>query len=193
VAGTFGLATASDADAQACVGFGNTAGQLAVGLTTSFPTGGNTFGAEAGYNFAGPLSTFAGFTIDTRGDDDVTGIGGGVAFEVPAIGAMLPGDIQTCPTASIRFVDIDFTDAYNVPVGIGFATTLGLDGALAVSPYVIPQVSFFRGPGVDDTFFMLDAGALVGLGNNFYAGAQINRAFRQGEDSVFGIKIGATF
>jgi len=162
-------------------------------LTTSFPTGGNTFGAEAGYNFAGPLSTFAGFTIDTSGADDVTGIGGGVAFEVPAIAAMLPVGIQACPTASIRFANIDATDAYSVPVGLGLATTLGLDGALSLSPYVIPQVAFLRGDGDNDTFFMLDAGALVGLGGNFYAGAQINRAFRQTADSVFGLKIGATF
>jgi hypothetical protein len=193
VVGTFGLAGATQSEAQVCVGFPNAAGQLAVGLTTSFPTGGNTFGAEAGYNFAGPLSAFAGLTVDTRGDDDVTGLGGGIAFEVPAIGALLPAGIQACPTVSIRFTDIDVTDAYAVPIGVGLGTTLGLEGALSLSPYVIPQLALLRGPDDDDSFFMLDAGALVGFAGNFYAGAQVNRSFRQGGDSVFGIKVGVTF
>lgn len=193
LAGAFGLFGATQGEAQVCIGFGNAPGQLAVGLTTSFPTGGNTFGAEAGYNFAGPISAYAGFTVDTRGDDDVTGAGGGVAFQVPALTAALPAGIQACPTVAIRFANLDVTDQYSIPIGLGLGTTLGLEGAVTVSPYVIPQLSIFRGPDTSDNFFLLEAGALVGLLNNLYAGVQVNRVFREEADSVLGIKVGVTF
>lgn len=192
VVGTFSLFGATEGVAQSCIGFGNGPGQVAVALTTSFPTGGNTFGAEAGYNFA-PLSAYAGFSVDTSGENDRTAAGGGVALEVPGLAAALPIPVQACPTAAIRFDNIDVTDAYSIPIGLGLGTTLGVEG-LSLSPYVIPQLSIFRGAGgARDNIFLLEAGALVGLPANFYAGVQINRLFREEADSVLGLKAGVTF
>jgi hypothetical protein len=196
VVGAFSLLGATQSQAQACIGFPNTAGQVAVGVTSSFPTGGNTFGAEAGYNFAGPLAAFVGFGIfspDAEGASDITSLGGGVAFDLPALAAVLPAGLQTCPTASFVFDDLDQTDAYSIPIGVGFGTSLGIGDGLAFNPYVIPQLNLYRSPDSNSSDFLLELGGLVTIGNTFYAGATVNRFFVENAESVFGIKLGARF
>jgi hypothetical protein len=197
VVGTFSLFSISESQAQACVGFGNTAGQVAAAFTTSFPTGGNAFGVEAGYNFVGPLAVFGGISVNRPDSDlveDFTSAGAGVAFDLPALGAVFPIPVQACPTVAIRFANIDVTDFYSIPIGIGFATTLPVGEALALSPYIIPQINLFRGPGgAGRSDFLLELGALLGFAGNFYAGANVNRLFLEEAESVFGLKIGVVF
>jgi hypothetical protein len=70
VVGTFGLFGATESEAQACVGFPTTGGQMAFAVTANFPTGGNMFGGEYGYNLPGPLSAFVGLVYTDPDDGD---------------------------------------------------------------------------------------------------------------------------
>ncbi|MBA4158041.1 MAG: hypothetical protein H0X65_11265 [Gemmatimonadetes bacterium] len=191
-----GAINVSSADAQVCIGFPTFGGQAAAAVTTSFPAGGNSLGGEFGYNAVGPLSLFGGASVrqfNEEGVADVTSAGGGIALEVGAIDAALPAGISACPVVAVRFPNIDDTDTYRIPVGLGIGTTLGMNGALSLSPYVIPQLSFLRSPGVTGRDFAVEAGALLNLGRVLYLGATVNRLFLDEEESIFGLKVGATF
>lgn len=194
VVGAFSLVSATESEAQVCVGFPTAGGQMAAAFVANFPTGGNMLGGEVNWNLTGPLAAFVGVTYnDPDTGDSYTSLGGGVAFDFPALTAALPAGISACPTVSVVAADVGDTEVLSIPVGVGFGTTLALgEAGLSLSPYVVPQVRFVTGDG-GDTRFMLSGGALVNITPSIYAGATINRIFVEGEDSLFGLKIGVVF
>lgn len=195
VVGAFSLFSAAEADAQVCVGFPTSNGQMAAAFTANFPTGGNTIGGEFNYNFDAPLSAFLGLGYtDPDVGDAVTSVGGGVAFDFAPLTNALPAGISACPTASVVVADVDDTGVLVIPVGVGFGTTLPLgETGLSLSPYVVPQARFVTGLDDASTRFQLSGGALVNITPSIYAGATVNRIFVEGTDSEFGLKIGVVF
>jgi hypothetical protein len=195
--GALGLFSATDGDAQVCVGFPTGGGQMAAAVTANFPTGGNMFGGEFNYNFQGPLSAFLGLVYtDPDIGDSRTSVGGGVAFELPALTAALPGGISGCPTVSVVAADVGDTNFLTIPVGVGFGTTLALgEAGLSLSPYVVPQARIRTGSDIDtDVSFLLSGGALVNITPSIYAGGTVNRVFIDtGNDSEFGLVVGVVF
>jgi hypothetical protein len=198
VAGAFSLFSASESEAQICVGFPTTGGQMAAALSANFPTGGNMVGGEFNYNFAAPLGAFVGVTYNNPdAGDATTSLGGGVAFDFPVLTQALPAGIVACPTAAVIVANVEDTGLLSIPLGVGFGTTLALgEGGLSLSPYVVPQLRIRTGgEGVETTTgFLLSGGALINITPSIYAGATVNRVFVEaGDDSLFGLNIGVTF
>jgi hypothetical protein len=200
-AAVVGLAggVAAEAAAQVCIGFPTARGQGAVAVTANFPTGGNDFGAEAGYHSNPGFAVFGGVNVHSPDEgDNVTSFGGGAAFSLPEVLPQLPTGLYTCPVVSVAVATgggPDDANVTSVPVGVGFGTILPLGQTMTLSPYAIPQFRWKSSGGDSDTDWLISGGAvLVGfLGPRLYAGVTVNRVFIADADSVLGLKFGVTF
>jgi hypothetical protein len=190
----FVLAAPADADAQVCIGFPTTGGQMAAAFTANFPTGGNTFGGEFNYNFPGPGSVFAGIATQSPENEETrTSVGGGASFELAALTAALPAGISACPVLAVSATFQGDDTWTSFPIGVGFGATLPLgEAGLSLSPYVVPQFVIRTGDNSSNDFF-LEGGALLNITPSIYAGATVNRLFIDGQKSELGLKIGVVF
>jgi len=194
------------AGAQICAGYPTADRGLSFGARADFPDNKDSFGVEASYNASGPLSVFGGLdVVSTEGvdDSDRDTYFVGAALETPSIGAMIGPTVSVCPQAQFRYTDIVGGSAYDIPIGLGFGTTLGSSlGGAAISPYVIPQLVIRRLEGDDiggadgdsesDTYFGVRGGALLGFGQ-VYVGGEVNFLAGDNSDAVFGIRAGLRF
>jgi hypothetical protein len=202
--------------AVAACGFPTNDGQFSLAAVAHFPENLNQFGAEGSFNLAGPLALNASY-LNTS-EDDVDGsantFAGGLSFDVTSLVGTGPATISLCPTAQFQYTTFNFDDAEddgdlsrtNVPVGLGFGTSLPIGLSSALQPYVIPQIVFSRasleGESTDwENDFGLRGGANLVFGQ-FFVGAEVNKVFGQndeegeggyfltGDDLTFGIKAG---
>ncbi|HYW06209.1 MAG TPA: hypothetical protein VE913_04580 [Longimicrobium sp.] len=194
------------AGAQICAGYPTADRGLSFGARADFPDNLDSFGVEASYNAAGPLSVFGGLNVVSvedvdNSDQDVYFVG--AALETPSIGAMIGPTVSVCPQARFEYVDIEGASAFNIPIGLGFGTTLGSTvGGGTISPYVIPQLVISRyeaddnggadGASESDTYFGVRGGALLGFGQ-VYVGGEVNYLAGDNSDAVFGIRAGLRF
>jgi len=173
---------------------------FSLGGRVDFPDGGDSFGVEASFNPAGPLSVFGGLNVinldvvDNEGEDQFFA---GIALETPSLGAMLGPRFSVCPQARFEYVDTDAGSLTSIPVGLGLGATLATSpGGPTVSPYVIPQVVFLRSDignaDSSDTQFGLRGGALVTFGM-FFLGGEANFLGGDNSDTTLGIRAGVRF
>lgn len=194
------------AGAQICAGYPTADRGLSFGARADFPDKLDSFGVEASYNASGPLSVFGGLNVVSvedvdDSDQDVYFVG--AALETPSLGAMIGPTVSVCPQARFEYLDIEGGSAYNIPIGLGFGTTLGSTlGGASISPYVIPQLVISRfeaddiggvdGASESDTNFGVRGGALLGFGQ-VYVGGEVNFLAGDNSDAVFGIRAGLRF
>lgn len=199
---------AGSAQAQVCAGFPTVDRGFSLGGRIDFPEGANSFGVDASFNAAGPLSVFGGLNVlsddsSTTDDDSEDLIFAGVALEMPSIGAMLGPSASACPQARAEFGGFAGLDYLRVPVGLGLGGTFTTSPAgPTLSPYVIPQVVFTRISIADaeesETEFGVRGGALLTFGM-FYVGAEANYIGgdfnfpARGKDTMLGLRAGVRF
>lgn len=195
---------AGSAQAQVCASFPTVDRGISLGGRIDFPDNLDSFGVEASYNAAGPLSVFGGLNVvsaDVDDSDSQDVFFAGLAFETPQIGAILGPTVSACPQARIEYADFDGGSLMNIPVGLGFGATLATSpSGPTISPYVIPQVVFSRfeldddiGGGSDsETNFGLRGGALVTFGM-FFVGGEANFLAGDNSDTTLGIRAGVRF
>jgi hypothetical protein len=203
---------AAPAAAQVCNGFANAPGQLAVAASAHFPEELNSFGAEASYNFRNPLAVNAGYRNTTArgeaGGEALHSLIGGVSAEFVALGRGSATPVSVCPSAQFAHSFTTGVKLYEVPLGVGFGTSIPLAGrGVQLHPYVMPQLVFGRVDldVVDEVEFssdwssvaMVRGGAMVSF-DRFYVGGELMHAFdgdafaseAGGNSTVFGLRIG---
>ncbi len=208
---TFGLASASEGLAQACIGTPIVSGQRAISAGVGFPEGATNYNARLDVNAMGPLAAHATYTRSAM--NDVGGgnhiVGTGVAYQLPT--PVIPGNVSItgCPAVGLSYA---FSDGANVddtrldvPVGFGLGTRVGIGAGMAVVPYVVPQFVFSRTSTrfnvagdrmtTTDTGFGATVGSALDFGP-FFAGVDLSTT-RWNEvprtDSQVGIRIGVKF
>lgn len=189
---------AAPALAQVCMGFPTQPGQHALAMSFNTLTGGERYGAEGNLNLLNEFALFAGVGIEDSDIEEVgstTSAGVGAAILSQDLGEMLGGDMVACPNVSLLFADVDNTDLYSIPVGLGFGTSysLGTQGDMGFHPYLIPSLVVNFGGEETDTDFQFSLGANVDFDNRFYVGGAVNRIFIQNADSEFQLALGLTF
>jgi hypothetical protein len=195
---------AGSAQAQVCASFPTVDRGFSLGARADFPDELDSFGVEASYNAAGPLSVFGGVNVlsaDIEDSDSQDVFFAGLAFETPQIAAMMGPRASVCPQVRIDYADTDIGTAMSIPVGLGFAGTFATSPAgPTISPYVIPQVVFSRfdldddlgGESTSDTNFGIRGGALVTFGM-FFLGGEANFLAGDNSDTTLGIRAGVRF
>jgi hypothetical protein len=198
-AATFALA--GSAQAQVCAGFPSSERGFYFGGRADFPEGGDSYGVEAAYNAAGPLSVFGGLNVvsaeDTDDDESVNVYRVGAAFELASVGMMLGPQFSVCPTAEVNWASEDDVTLMQIPIGVGIGANLGLPAGPALSAYAVPALVVSRldvpdDSGFDDeteTDFGIRAGVNVGFGI-ISVGGELQHVFVDEADPVFGIRFG---
>jgi hypothetical protein len=186
-------ALAGTAQAQVCAGFPSSDRGFYFGGRADFPEAIDSYGVEANYNASGPLGVYGGLNVrslEDVDDSDVNIFNVGVAFEVASLGAMIGPQVSVCPNVEVQFTD-DSDDGQIIPIGLGIGGNLGTP-ALAIQPYVNPQLIIFRSGGDDsetETEFGARAGVMLGFGM-FSVGGEVRHYFIDESDPVFGIRFG---
>lgn len=184
------VALAGSAQAQICAGYPSSDRGFYFGGRADFPEGGNSFGVEANYNASGPLGVYGGVDVrSTEGvdDSDFNVYFVGAAFEVASLGAIIGPEISVCPNVEVQFTD-DSDEGQIIPIGIGFGGNLGTP-AVAIHPYVNPQLVIFRGDSDTETEFGARAGVMLGIGM-FSVGGEVRHYFIDGADPTIGVRFG---
>ncbi len=197
---------AGEASAQACAGWPAAQGQFSVGARFAAEPWtaaelGSSLGVEAGLNRVGNAAVFGYVDLVSRevnevednGRDPVIGLA--AAYEIGTLVPALPGWLSACPVASVAMQRIDETTYFSIPLGLGFGTSIEIEG-ITVMPYAIPQFQLFQ-VGIDDLTwdhqFGIGFGAMARLADMFYAGIEFNRAFVDGAEFDFALRGGITF
>jgi hypothetical protein len=195
------VALVAPASAQVCAGFPSSEHGFYFGGRADFPDGGDSFGVEAAYNAAGPLSVFGGVnvvSVDGIDDSDTNVYRAGVAFEVASLGLMIGPKVSVCPVAEVNWASEDDVTIMQIPLGVGIGGSLGIPVGPSVSGYVVPSLVISRLDVSDDdpifedqteTDFGVRAGVNVGLGM-FTVGGELQHVFVEDADPVFGIRVG---
>lgn len=195
---------AGSAQAQVCASYPTVDRGISLNGRIDFPDDLDSFGVEASYNAAGPLSVFGGVNVlsaDVDDSDSQDVFFAGLAFETPQIGAMLGPTVSACPQARIEYADFDGGSLMNIPVGLGFGGTFATSpSGPTISPYVIPQVVFSRfslddelgGASESETNFGLRGGALLTFGM-FFVGGEANFLAGDNSDTTLGLRAGVRF
>ncbi|HWK90275.1 MAG TPA: hypothetical protein VNP72_09775 [Longimicrobium sp.] len=198
------LALASPAQAQICAGFPSVDRGFYFGGRVDFPDDFDSFGVEANYNAAGPLSVYGGVNVlSGEGDDDESEneFVAGVAFETASLGMMIGPRVSVCPVVELSYLNIgdDTGDVtfMTIPIGLGIGASLGVPG-IGLSGYVQPQFVISRAefdtPLLDDTETETDFGIKAGVFAKFSmisVGGEVRHIFiEDGPDPVFGIRVG---
>jgi hypothetical protein len=199
-AATFALA--GSAQAQVCAGFPSSERGFYFGGRADFPEDIDSYGVEAAYNAAGPLSVWGGLNVlsaeDDGGDDEsVNEFRVGAAFEIASLGAMLGPQFSVCPGAEVSWISEDDVTAMQIPIGLGLGADLGTGAGPAISAYAIPALVISRldvpdDSGFDDeteTDFGIRGGVNVGFGI-VTVGGEVQHLFVDDADPVFGIRFG---
>ena len=197
------LLLAGAAGAQVCAGLPSGDGGVTLGGRKDFPEGTDSWGIETSYNFHGPFSLFAGVDVFTENDFPGREIfRGGVAVELPGVAVSPTSGAPACLMVEAAYVDQDFLQITEVPIGLGLGIDLSSPSGVALLPYVIPQLvitslNFDSGAlpqFSDETEFDFGArgGALVTYGK-VYLGGEFRHVFADGADPAFGIRAGIRF
>ncbi|HLM68886.1 MAG TPA: hypothetical protein VK358_15210, partial [Longimicrobium sp.] len=122
------VALAGTAQAQACAGFPSSDRGFYFGGRADFPEGGDSYGVEAAYNAAGPLSVFGGLNVVSAdgSDEDVNVYRAGAAFEIASLGLMIGPRVSVCPVAEVSWFSENDVTALQIPIGVGIGAELGL-------------------------------------------------------------------
>lgn len=195
-------ALAGSAQAQVCAGFPSSDRGFYFGGRADFPEGGDSYGVEAAYNAAGPLSVFGGLNVvsaEDAGDDDesVNVFRVGAAFELASLGMMIGPQVSVCPVAEVNWFSEDDVTLMQIPIGIGVGADLGLPVGPSVSGYAVPSLVVTRLDVPDDaliedeteTDFGIRAGVNVGFGI-ITVGGELQHVFVDEADPVFAIRAG---
>lgn len=194
------VATATPLRGQACLGYPQgTTGSLAAEFL--FPEG------ATGYSLVGMAASRGGGTYFQGGfgivdhDDDrienSKSVQGGVAYEVQA----LAPDASVCPQAAAAYSWLGDLNLWSIPFGVGFGSTfaLGPDGGAGLTPFAVPQFLYLRSSlddvedsAVSDVYVALLAGATLNVGAFTLTGS-VSKIFEEGEDAVFGLRVGAAW
>ncbi|HEY0037592.1 MAG TPA: hypothetical protein VGB66_12935 [Longimicrobium sp.] len=197
---------AGAAQAQVCASYPTVDRNISLNGRIDFPENLDSFGVEASYNAAGPLSVFGGLNVlSGEGDDSESEdlFFAGLAFETPQIAGMLGPRASACPQVRVEYADFDGLSYLRIPVGLGFGATLATSpSGPTISPYVIPQVVFTQlsidevDEDESETNFGVRGGALVTFGM-FFFGGEVNYTAGDfnltGDDAVFGLRAGVRF
>lgn len=198
-AATFALA--GSAQAQTCAGFPSSERGFYFGGRVDFPENADSYGVEAAYNAAGPLSVWGGLNIiSAEGADDDESVNEyrvGGAIEIASLGMMLGPQFSVCPGAEVSWASRNDVTAMQIPIGLGIGADLGLGVGPAVSAYAIPALVISRldvpdGNAIDDqteTDFGIRGGANVSFGI-VTVGGEVQHLFVDNADPVFGIRFG---
>lgn len=193
---------AGTAQAQVCAGFPSSDRGFYFGGRADFPEDIDSYGVEAAYNAAGPLSVWGGLNVlslEDGGDDDesVNEYRVGGALELASLGMMIGPRFSVCPGAEVSWISEDDVTAMQIPIGLGIGADLGLPIGPSVSGYAIPALVISRLDVPDDsvledeteTDFGIRAGVNVGFGL-ITVGGEVQHLFVDEADPVFGIRLG---
>jgi hypothetical protein len=197
------LVVAGSAAAQVCAGFPTTDGQGTIGALVNFPTGLDQYGAEASYNFAGPLAVDAGFLRSNGGEDHLSTFRGGVALELPAFAGNFRSTGSICPSVRADYTSEDDFTIWQVPIGLGVGASVPLGSSgVHLALHIIPAVvwsrvhvdafSGFEETTIDDTNFGVRGGAALSY-NRFYLGVISEWMDVPESDAVVGVRAGIRF
>lgn len=187
------VALAGTAQAQICASYPSSDRGFYFGGRADFPEAIDSYGVEANYNASGPLGVYGGLNVrslEDVDDSDVNIFNVGVAFEIASLGAMIGPQVSVCPNIEVQFTD-DSDEGQIIPIGLGIGGSLGTP-AVAIHPYVNPQLIIFRSGGDDsdtETEFGARAGVMLGFGM-FSVGGEVRHYFIDESDPVFGIRFG---
>jgi hypothetical protein len=197
------------AAAQTCLGVATLPGQFSVGAYGTFADNSTAYGVESRSNLPGNLAMGARLgLIDVDGsDEDLTSVGGHLALELPARGA-----VGICPVAGVAYdfwsgsvagADVDFS-RLAFPLGISIGSRLGDGGGVAVIPAAQLGLMHQRfsgsasaGPlllqreGTRNDLY-LDAGAGIQI-SRIEARAGIFRIFEDDAETIFRVGVGILF
>jgi hypothetical protein len=188
---------ASPAAAQLCAGQPTIPGQTSVGLRASFPTGGTQLGIEASRNWLNPLAAFANLNllmVDADDEDNVPIVGLGFAYEVTDFIPAIPAWLSVCPVAAAT-IEVGDATGFSIPLGVGFATTIGTAEGFSINPFVIPQFVLTRlalDGATTDHNFGFGFGAMLRF-HGVYAGVTAGRLLIDGSDFDIAFHGGLTF
>jgi hypothetical protein len=183
------FAATSQADAQVCVGYSAMPGSFSAGANLSTPAGGNILGLEASANYASPLASFATFSLVRPADEGTREsiIGAGLSYEITDFVPAIPTWLSVCPTAGLTIGSSDGVTNFQVPLGVGFGTSIPIAAGFDVMPFVIPQFVLTRFAvddiTVGDHNFGIGFGALAGFGN-VYAGVTAGKQFTDAAQDI---------
>jgi hypothetical protein len=195
------VALAGTAQAQVCAGFPSSDRGFYFGGRADFPEDGDSYGVEAAYNAAGPLSVFGGLNVvsaDDGGDEDVNVFRAGAAFEIASLGLMIGPQVSVCPVAEVSWFSENDVTAMQIPIGLGIGADLGLPIGPSVSGYAVPALVITRIDVPEDVVLLeddtsTDFGVRAGLNVGFgliTIGGEVQHIFVEDSDPVFGIRAG---
>ncbi len=152
----FGMASVSDAAAQACIGTPTLSGQRALALGASFPEHGTNYNARLDVNLSGPVSAYGAYTHTETvpGTPNIHTVGTGAAYQLPVQIDLGQVQLNTCPTARVEYAvangnGLDQTHLM-VPVGLGVGARVDVGQGVALTPYVLPEFYLNRWTQVQD-------------------------------------------
>ncbi len=206
---SFGLATAGEGLAQACIGTPTVSGQRALSVGVGFPEAATNYNVGLHVNAMGPLSYQASYshTAFDGTAGSMNTVGADVAYRLPSpvIAGNIP--ITGCPVAGVSYGmssgNVDQTQL-TVPVGFGLGTRVGVGAGMALVPYVTPQFVFSRTSTQLNNERVVSTrnglGATVGAALDFgpfYAGVDVNTTRWNGTvpttNSQAGLRVGVKF
>lgn len=181
--------SASDAEAQVCVGVPGTGGQNVAAASIGFPTGGNIFGAEFHHHMAGSPLTIRGRFEHINPDfgDSQNRFGAGIVYDLTGAVAAFPDELAFCFTTELMFGRFGDVNTFEIPIGVGFGSSfdLGDNGDIALIPFAVPAIYHFRvgdgGGSSTDLDMILGATAAFPA---FHVGLDIQHLFRTGSSFV---------
>ncbi|CAN5748369.1 hypothetical protein BH23GEM11_BH23GEM11_09570 [soil metagenome] len=197
------------AAAQTCLGAATLPGQFSIGGFGTFADNSTAYGVESRSNLPGNLGMGARIgLVDLDGtDEDLTSVGGYLAVELPARGA-----VGICPVLGVDYdfwsgtlagADLDFS-RLAFPLGVSIGSRLGDADGIAVIPAAqlgLMHQRFsgtasagpllFQREGTRNDLY-LDAGAGIQI-NRIEARAGIFRIFEDDAETVFRVGVGFVF
>jgi len=203
------LAGPPSAAAQTCLGVATLPGQFSIGGYGTFADNSTAYGVESRSNLPGNLAMGARIgLVDLDGtDENLTSVGGHLAMELPARGA-----VGICPVVGVDYdfwsgtlagTELDFS-RLAFPLGVSIGSRLGEGGGIAVIPAAqlgLMHQRFsgsasagpllFQREGTRNDLY-LDAGAGIQI-NRIEARAGIFRIFEDDAETVFRVGLGFVF